>query len=143
MSRTIVIAGLVLALSVASSPGTSATAAGTLSRIGSSGPLSRLNKPLVPGLPTMPGLPTFSPLGLLSPRLSNLESIRQFGGLRSQDGRLAGIGVLSPRISPVVAMVQGVPDSRAERLLYGLTVLSPRAATLVGMLRAAQGFAIR
>lgn len=101
------------------------------------GLFARLNKPLVPGMPVAPGLPTASPLGLIAPRLSNAASIFQFGGMRTQAGRLAALGVLSPRISPVVAMVRKPPVTRQAKLMYGLTILSPRAAVLVGML---QGF---
>jgi len=144
MLRTLISTSLAVALVLAPFGSSSLEAAGPFSRVSDGGGiLKRLNTSIVPGVPAMPGMPTFSPLGLLAPRLSNLESIRQFGGLQSQQGRLAGIGVLSPRISPVVAFAQGVPKTRSEKLLYGLTVLSPRAATLVGMLRAAQGLAIR
>lgn len=102
------------------------------------GVFARLNKPIVPGVPMMPGLPTASPLGLMLPRGSNLVSMVQKGGMRTQAGRLDALGVLSPRVSPVVAMARGVPKTRSERVLYGLTVLSPRAAVLVGMLDAAR-----
>lgn len=117
-----------LALATAAAP---AQAAGRFE-----GVFARLNKPLVPGMPAMPGMPTASPLGLLMPRGSNLVSMVQKGGLRTQSGRLDALGVVSPRVSPVVAMARGVPKTRSERLLYGMTVLSPRAAVLVGMLQA-------
>lgn len=99
------------------------------------GLFARLNRSPVP---TQPGLPSASPLGLIAPRLSNMVSVFQFGGLRSQAGRLAGLGVLSPRISPLVALVRTPPATRQERALYGLTILSPRATVLVEMLRAAR-----
>lgn len=103
------------------------------------GPLARLNKPLVPGMPTLPGLPTASPLGLIAPRLSNAVLIFQKGGLRTPAGRLSGIGVLSPRVSPVVALFTAPPKTRKAAMMYGLTILSPRAAVLVGMLQGARG----
>jgi hypothetical protein len=99
------------------------------------GLFARLNKPLVPGMPVAPGLPTASPLGLIAPRLSNAVSIFQFGGMRTQAGRLAALGVLSPRISPAVALVRTPPATRQAKLMYGLTILSPRAAVLVGMMK--------
>lgn len=102
------------------------------------GLLARLNRPLVP---TLPGLPTASPLGLIAPRLSMLAQIGQFGGFKSQAGRLAVLGLISPRISPAVALVRTPPATRQARLLYGLTILSPRAAVLVGMFKAFSGAA--
>ncbi|MFM1902828.1 MAG: hypothetical protein RLZZ440_728 [Planctomycetota bacterium] len=102
------------------------------------GIFGRLNKPIVPGMPALPGVPTASPLGLLLPRGSNLVSMVEKGGMRTQAGRLDALGVLSPRVSPVVAMVRGVPKTRSERLLYGTTILSPRAAAAIGMLQAAR-----
>ena len=99
------------------------------------GLLARLNRPLVP---TLPGMPTASPLGLIAPRLSMLAQIGQFGGFKSQAGRLAVIGLISPRISPAVALVRTPPATRQARLLYGLTILSPRATALVGMLKGAR-----
>ena len=102
------------------------------SRPAAGGLFGRLNKSLVP---TLPGMPTASPLGLIAPRLSNMVSVVQLGGFKSQAGRLAGLGVISPRISPVAALVRTPPATRQDRLLYGLTILSPRAAVLVAMLR--------
>lgn len=102
------------------------------------GLLARLNKPLIPA---MPGMPTVSPLGLIAPRLSMLAQIGQFGGFKSQAGRLAVIGLISPRISPAVALVRTPPVTRQARLLYGLSILSPRAAVLVGMFKAFSGAA--
>jgi len=112
---------------------------GSMSKgIGSGGLFARLNRPLVP---TLPGLPTASPLGLIAPRLSNMVSIFQFGGLKSQAGRLSALGVLSPRLSPVFALVRTPPKTPKARMMYGLTILSPRVAALVGMLDASRGFA--
>lgn len=119
-----------LALATVAAP---AQAAGRVEGI-----FGRLNKPIVPGMPAMPGVPTASPLGLMLPRGSNLVSMVQKGGMRTQAGRLDALGVLSPRVSPVVAMVRGVPKTRSERMIYGLTVLSPRTAALVGMFQAAR-----
>ncbi|MFM8415761.1 MAG: hypothetical protein ACKOCX_13695 [Planctomycetota bacterium] len=114
----------------------------TSSRPAAGGLLGRLNRS---PFPTPPGMPTASPLGLIAPRLSNMVSIVQLGGFKSQAGRLAGLGVISPRISPVAALLRTPPATRQDRLLYGLTILSPRAAVLVAMLRAtrtqAAGFA--
>jgi len=106
--------------------------------IGSGGLLARLNRPLVP---TLPGLPTASPMGLIAPRLSNMVSIFQLGGLKSQAGRLSALGVLSPRLSPVFALVRTPPKTPKARMMYGLTILSPRVAVLVGMLDASRGLA--
>lgn len=105
------------------------------------GPLARLNKPIVPGMPTLPGLPTASPLGLIAPRLSNAVLVFQKGGMRTPAGRLAGVGVLSPRVSPVAALISAPPQTRQARMMYGLTILSPRVAVLVGMLQGARGLA--
>jgi len=60
---------------------------------------------------------------------------RQLGGLKTDDGRLAGLGVLSPRIAPAVVLVRSPPDSLRERLLYGIAVVSPRAAVAIEILR--------
>jgi hypothetical protein len=99
------------------------------------GLFARLNRSPVP---TRPGLPSASPLGLIAPRLSNMVSVFQFGGFRSQAGRLAVLGVLSPRVSPLVALVRTPPATSRERALYGLTILSPRVVVLLEMLRAAR-----
>lgn len=104
---------------------------------GGGGLLARLNRPFGP---TLPGTPTASPLGLIAPRLSNAVSIFQFGGFRTQAGRLAGLGVISPRISPMAGMLARPPATAAARRMYLLTMISPRAAVLVGMLKGAQGF---
>jgi len=101
------------------------------------GLLTRLNKSV---FPTAPGLPTASPLGLIAPRLSNLVSIGQFGGMRTSAGRLAGLGVLSPRISPFAAMMR-MPLTPATRRMAFLTIISPRATVLVGMLKGMRTFA--
>ncbi len=105
------------------------------------GILARLNKPIVPGMPTLPGLPTASPLGLIAPRLSNAVLIFQKGGLKTPAGRLAGVGVLSPRVSPIAALITAPPKTTQARMMYGLTILSPRVAVLVGMLQGARGMA--
>ena len=94
--------------------------------------LARLNWSPVP---TPPALPTASLLALASPRLSSGVTCRQLGGLKTHDGRLAGLGVLSPRIAPAVVLVRSPPESRWERLLYAIAVVSPRAAVLIEMLR--------
>jgi len=142
MVRTLEIAVLSFALSVASLH--AAIAQQPLARLSQArstagsrfdGLFARLNRSPVP---TPPGLPSASPLGLIAPRLSNMVSVFQLGGLRSQAGRLAGLGVLSPRVSPLVALFRDPPATRRERALYGLTILSPRAAVLVEMLRAAR-----
>lgn len=65
--------------------------------------LARLNWSPVP---TPPALPTASLLALASPRLSSGVTCRQLGGLKTHDGRLAGLGVLSPRIAPAVVLVR-------------------------------------
>lgn len=101
------------------------------------GMLARLNKSV---FPTAPGLPTASPLGLIAPRLSNLASIGQLGGMRTSAGRLAGLGVLSPRISPFAAMMR-MPLTPATRRMAFLTIISPRATVLVGMLKGMRTFA--
>jgi hypothetical protein len=111
---------------------------GVFGRGTAGGPLARLNRPLIPG---MPGLPTVSPLGLIAPRLSLAMLFFQQGGLRSQAGRLAGLGVLSPRISPVAAFAVRPPVTPQAQLMYGMTILSPRLAVLCGMLKAARGAA--
>lgn len=142
MVRTLKIAILTVALLAAS--GHAAVAQQPLARVSQGraavggrfdGLFARLNRSPVP---TPPGLPSASPLGLIAPRLSDMVSMVQLGGFRSQAGRLAGLGVLSPRISPLVALVRGVPTTRRERALYGLTILSPRATVLVEMVRAAR-----
>ncbi len=94
--------------------------------------LARLNWSPVP---TPPALPTASLLGLLSPRLSSGITSRQFGGLQTHDGRLAGLGMLSPRLAPALVLICFPPASRRERMLYGVAVLSPRAAVAIEMLR--------
>jgi hypothetical protein len=101
------------------------------------GMLTRLNKSV---FPTAPGLPTASPLGLIAPRLSNLVSVGQFGGMRTSAGRVAGLGVLSPRLSPFAAMMR-MPLSPATRRMAFLTIISPRATVLVGMLKGMRTFA--
>ncbi|NBW97526.1 MAG: hypothetical protein EBR28_12570 [Planctomycetia bacterium] len=118
-------------------------AQGVMPRVGAGGGgiLARLNKPISPRLPTLPGVPTFSPLGLIAPRLSNIVSIGQLGGMRTQAGRLSALGVLSPRISPVVALMGMRSATPQARRLYALTILSPRAAVVVGMLKAFSGMA--
>lgn len=118
-------------------------AQGLVPQFGSSGGgvFARLNKPVSPRLPTLPGVPTFSPLGLIAPRLSNIVSIGQLGGMRTQAGRLSALGVLSPRISPVVALAGMRSAAPQARRLYMLTILSPRAAVVVGMLQAFGGMA--
>jgi hypothetical protein len=133
---------LVLAAFVASTFVGTAQAAGFLNaRPASGGLLARLNKPIVPGMPTLPGMPTASPLGLIAPRLSNAVLIFQKGGLKTPAGRLSGLGVVSPRISPVAALITTPPKTRQAQMLYGLTILSPRAAVLVAMLKGARGLA--
>jgi len=101
------------------------------------GLLGRLNKSIVP---TAPGLPTASPLGLIAPRLSNLVSIGQFGGMRTQAGRLAGLGLIAPRVSPFATMMR-MPLSPTMRRMAFLTIISPRATALVGMLKGMRTFA--
>lgn len=116
------------------------SAQGLIPRSGSGGGLlARLNRPVSPKLPTLPGVPTFSPLGLIAPRLSNVVSIGQLGGMRTPAGRLSALGVVSPRISPVAAMMRMPAATPQTRRLYALTILSPRAAVAVGMLRAFSG----
>lgn len=112
-----------------------ATSAGVSHAAG--GMLARLNKSV---FPTAPGLPTASPLGLIAPRLSNLVSIGQFGGMRTSAGRLAGLGVISPRVSPFAAMMR-MPLTPATRRMALLTIISPRATVLVGMLKGMRTFA--
>lgn len=109
--------------------------------LGRGGLLARLNKPVVPGLPTLPGLSTFSPLGLIAPRLSTLVSVGQLGGLKSPAGRLSALGVVSPRISPIAALATMPPKTASARRLYALSILSPRVAVVVGMLKAFSGMA--
>jgi hypothetical protein len=87
----------------------------------------------------MPGLPAFSPLGLIAPRLSNLASIRQFGGVGTQAGRLGFLGLISPRLSPAVALFTNPPRTPQAMRMYGLTILSPRLAVVMGMLNASRG----
>lgn len=118
---------LCLAAFVASS-GTSRAAGGLL---------AGLNKSM---FPTAPGLPTASPLGLIAPRLSNLVSFGQFGGLRTPAGRLAGLGLVAPRISPLAAMMR-MPLTPTARRMAALTIISPRATALVGMLKGMRTFA--
>lgn len=138
MSRLIRISILALAVLAASTRDLAAQqpfARPTAPRPAAGGLLGRLNRSPVP---TLPGMPTASPLGLIAPRLSNLVSIGQLGGFKSQAGRLAGLGVISPRVSPLAALVRTPPATRRDRMLYGMTILSPRAAVLVVMLRAAR-----
>lgn len=94
--------------------------------------LNRLNWSPVP---TPPALPTASLLGLVSPRVSSGVTSRQLGGLKTDDGRLAGLGVLSPRIAPAVVLVRSPPDEPRERLLYSIAIVSPRAAVAIEILR--------
>jgi len=101
------------------------------------GMLARLNKSV---FPTAPGLPTASPLGLIAPRLSNLVSIGQFGGMRTSAGRLAGLGLIAPRVSPFATMMR-MPLTPATRRMAFLTIISPRATALVGMLKGMRTFA--
>jgi hypothetical protein len=101
------------------------------------GLLARMNKSM---FPTAPGLPTASPLGLIAPRLSNLVSIGQFGGMRTPAGRLAGLGLVAPRVSPFATMMR-MPLTPATRRMAFLTIISPRATALVGMLKGMQTFA--
>lgn len=102
------------------------------------GLLARMNRSLVP----MPaGVPTASPLGLIAPRLSNIVSMGQLGGMRSQAGRLAFLGILAPRVSPLVGMARTQPLTAQARRTYVLTMISPRATALVGMMRGARGMA--
>jgi hypothetical protein len=101
------------------------------------GLLARLNKSV---FPTAPGLPTASPLGLIAPRFSNLVSMGQFGGMRTQAGRLAGLGLVAPRISPFATMLR-MPLTPTARRMALLTIISPRATALVGMLKGMQSFA--
>ena len=145
MYRTLVVSGLVTVMCVTfagdclAQGNASRFSFGSVrmpSRSAGGGLLARLNKSPVP---TMPGLPTASPLGLISPRLSNVVTIFQKGGFSTQAGRLAGIGVLSPRISPVVALITTPPKTPKSMWTYGLTILSPRAAVAVGMIRGAMG----
>lgn len=119
---------VVLCLALVGSSGASHAAGGLL---------ARLNKSLVP---TAPGLPTASPLGLIAPRLSNLVSIGQFGGLKTNAGRLAGLGVVAPRVSPLAAMLR-MPLTPTARRMAALTILAPRATALVGMLQGMRTFA--
>jgi hypothetical protein len=127
MRRVVLPVVLVLAV-VTASAGVSQAAGGML---------ARLNKSV---FPTAPGLPTASPLGLIAPRLSNLVSIGQLGGMKTSAGRLAGLGVVSPRISPFAAMMR-MPLTPATRRMAFLTIISPRATALVGMLKGMQTFA--
>lgn len=101
------------------------------------GMLARLNKSV---FPTAPGLPTASPLGLIAPRLSNLVSFGQFGGMRTSAGRLAGLGLIAPRVSPFATMMR-MPLTPATRRMAFLTIISPRATALVGMLKGMRTFA--
>lgn len=103
--------------------------------------LARLNKSIVPGMPTVPGVPTASPLGLIAPRLSNAVSIFQLGGMATQAGRLSFLGLISPRLSPIVAMLRTPAASPQLRSTYLLTLISPRATSLVGMMKGFRGMA--
>ena len=131
---------LVLLAFAASVGVNTAQAAGFLNRSSSAGGVfARLNKPLVPGMPTLPGLPTASPLGLIAPRLSNAVLMFQKGGFGTQAGRLSGIGLVAPRVSPMVALFAAPPKTRQATMMYGLTMLSPRVAVIVAMLQGARG----
>jgi hypothetical protein len=101
------------------------------------GLLARMNKSV---FPTAPGLPTASPLGLVAPRLSNLVSFGQFGGMRTTAGRMAGLGLIAPRVSPFATMMR-MPLTPATRRMAFLTIISPRATALVGMLKGMRTFA--
>jgi hypothetical protein len=133
MNRTLFAVAAAACLTFAPFATTEADAAGPIRSL-----FTRLNKPVVPGLPTLPGLPTASPLGLIAPRLSNLATIPTVGGFNTQAGRLAGLGLVAPRVSPIVGLLGGAAKTRPQKVLYGLTILSPRAAVLVGMLQAAR-----
>ena len=140
MYRTLVISALVVALSVAPT-GLCLAQNGSLrsvaaSRPASGGLLARLNRSRVPA---MPGVPTISPLGLIAPRLSNMASIRQFGGVGTQAGRLSMLGLISPRLSPAVALFRDPPRTPQAMRMYAGTILSPRLAVLMGMLKASRG----
>lgn len=104
---------------------------------------ARLNKSIVPGMPTVPGVPTASPLGLIAPRLSNAVSIFQLGGMATQAGRLSFLGLISPRLSPIVAMLRTPAASPQLRRTYMLTLISPRATSLVGMMKGFRGMVPR
>ena len=142
MNRTLVISALIVALTLAPSSmclaqnGSIRSVAG--SRPASAGILARLNRSRVPA---MPGLPTISPLGLIAPRLSNLASIRQFGGVGTQAGRLGLLGLISPRLSPAVAIFTNPPRTPQAMRMYAGTILSPRLAVIMGMLKASRGAA--
>ena len=140
MYRTLVVSALVVALSMAPTSLCSAQNGSLRSAVAgrpaSGGLLARLNRSPVPA---MPGLPTFSPLGLIAPRLSNLASIRQFGGVGTQAGRLGFLGLISPRLSPAVALFTNPPQTPQAMRMYGMTILSPRLAVVMGMLKASRG----
>lgn len=140
MYRTLVILALVLAVSLSTTSLSFAQGGGLRSampaRPASGGVLARLNRSR---LPAMPGLPTISPLGLIAPRLSNLASIRQFGGMGTQAGRLGFLGLISPRLSPAMALFTAPPRTPQAMRLYGMTILSPRLAVVMGMLQASRG----
>jgi len=140
MYRTLVILALVLAVSLSTTSLSFAQGGGLRSampgRPASGGVLARMNRSR---LPAMPGLPTISPLGLIAPRLSNLASIRQFGGMGTQAGRLGFLGLISPRLSPAIALFTAPPRTPQAMRLYGMTILSPRLAVVMGMLQASRG----
>lgn len=139
MVRTLVISALVVTLVVAPcSPSLAQNGSlrsAVASRPASGGLLARLNRSR---MPAMPGVPTISPLGLIAPRLSNLASIRQFGGVSTQAGRLSLLGLISPRLSPAVALFRDPPRSPQAMRMYAGTILSPRLAVLMGMLKASR-----
>jgi hypothetical protein len=126
--RRVVLSVVLCVAALAASAGTSEAAGGLL---------ARMNKSM---FPTAPGLPTASPLGLIAPRLSNLVSFGQFGGMRTSAGRVAGLGLIAPRISPFAAMMR-MPLTPATRRMAFLTIISPRATALVGMLKGMRTFA--
>lgn len=140
MYRTLVVLVLVVAVSMSPTSLSFAQGGGVrsamASRPASGGVLARLNRSRVPA---MPGLPTFSPLGLIAPRLSNLVSIRQFGGMGTQAGRLGFLGLIAPRLSPAVALFKAPPRTPQAMRLYAMTILSPRLAVVMGMLQASRG----
>jgi hypothetical protein len=74
---------------------------------GVGGLLTRLNAPLIPGLPAVPGLPAISPLGLLAPRLSFAASFLQAGGFAAPNPGQYLIGLAAPRLAPLAALQAG------------------------------------
>ena len=85
-------------------------------------------------VPTPPALPIASLLGLASPQLTRGVASRQLGGLKTRDGRLAGLGVFSPRFAPEIVPVWFPPDIPQQRLLYRVAVVSPRADVVIEIL---------